>query len=412
MTFGKSTRRARFWSALLFIFGLVFLSVGSALAQSGVVRGYIFVRVTAGTDINALAASYGSVVLEHLPEIDAYRLQTPNGADEEEFALSVAANTTQVVYAEPDHYFATPEVQGSPFHMAFDRSWRPQTYANSASYVQMNAGGLGTPSRSGPRRPLSTGRGVTVAVLDTGAAFDHPGIRKNLLDGYDVLSPGKLPMDVADGANNSAFGHGTMIAGILVRLAPQVQILPVRVIDGDGVGTILGLIKGIIYAQSQGVNIMNISLSSIDNSSPLHDAMEAADHAGIVLVTAAGNHNSRDAFPPADGPGALSVGSVEADNRKSPYSNYHFVRVVAPGSNVRSTYPGGGYATWSGTSFAAPFVAAQAALIWSVRPEMTSEAIKDLIRDTARSVRNVNPNHDLGDGLVNIEASLRAALRR
>lgn len=410
-SFPRQTHRTRIWK-MMALAALTLLCARSAKADD-IVPGHVLVKIRQGVDINTLAANYGSTVLEHISilTLDVYSLKTPNGTTETAFVNQLTADTQRVDFAEPDRKLVSPEVEGSPFHLAFDRSTRPQTYANSASYVQINTGSLTVPNRRA-QSALATGQGTVVAVLDSGATFDHPDLRRVYLSGYNVLAPGLPPIDAPDGVTNAEWGHGTMIAGIIARLAPMAKILPVRVINGDGVGTILGLARGIRYAYNQGVDVINISLSCSVNCGTLNNALDDCETGGVLVVSAAGNMNSRRANPPADGQGVLSVGSVESDNRKSPYSNYKFVKVVAPGSNVRSTHPEG-YATWSGTSFAAPFVAAQAALIMSVRPTLTAEAVKEIIRDTARDIDNVNPNYrgDLGKGLVDITASLRAVSR-
>jgi subtilisin family serine protease len=103
---------------------------------------------------------------------------------------------------------------------------------------------------------------------------------------------------------------------------------------------------------------------------------------------------------------------VEADNTKSPYSNYgSFIDVMAPGTGIRSTFWDGGYASWSGTSFAAPFVAAEAALILSNRPSLTSDVVVSTIRGTAHRLNRMNPTYrgQLGRGIIDIEAAVKSA---
>jgi thermitase len=145
----------------------------------------------------------------------------------------------------------------------------------------------------------------------------------------------------------------------------------------------------------------------------LADALHRAELAGCVIVTAAGNQGLKTKhFPAAGGKGNIAVASVDANNKKADFSNYEsWVRVVAPGVGIRSTYYDGGYASWSGTSFSAPIVSAQAALLFAVNPAtMTADRVKDAIRGTARSVDNVNPLYKgmLGKGIINIEGSVRS----
>ena len=304
------------------------------------------------------------------------------------------------------------EVGGAPFHLAFDRSQTAATFVYSVSYTQVHLGQLDAWNQVNGAAPLSTGSGVVVAVLDTGATFTHPDLQGHYLTGYNALAPDTLPWDIADGVNNDEVGHGTMVAGIIARLAPQATIMPVRVLNGDGIGTIFALVQGIHYANTHGARVINMSFGCSVQTGALNDALDESETMGVLVVAAAGNNNVNSVLPPATGHGTLTVGAVEADNTKSPYSNYgSFVRVVAPGSYIRSTFADGGYATWSGTSFATPFVSAEAALMFSVAPALNGGQIRDCIRNTARSVDSVNSKAyqgQLGKGIIDIEAGVKS----
>ena len=280
--------------------------------------------------------------------------------------------------------------------------------------TQAAAGGLAREFAPEGPGPGATGKGVVVAVLDTGATFTHPDLKDHYLPGYNAIHPELPPSEAADGIANYEVGHGTMVAGIIARLAPKAMIMPVRVLNGDGSGTLFDLVKGVDYAVSHGANVISMSFGVSVNSSALNEALDAAELAGIVLVASAGNDNSSNAISPTVSRGTISVAALEADNKKAPYSNFgSFVRVSAPGSNIRSTYSDGGYASWSGTSFAAPFVSAEAALILSAKPTLTSEGVTSIIRGTAHSVDNANPAYrgKLGNGVIDITSAVKAALR-
>ena len=193
-----------------------------------------------------------------------------------------------------------------------------------------------------------------MAVLDTGATFGHSDLKGHYLPGYNALYPALPPNEAADGFANYEVGHGTMVAGIIARLAPKAMIMPVRVLNGDGSGTILNVVNGIRYATTHGANIISMSFGVSVKSSVLNEALNAAELAGVLLVTSAGNDNSGNTTTTILSGGTIPVAALEADNTKAPYSNYgSYVRISAPGSNIRSTFSDGGYASWSGTSFAA-----------------------------------------------------------
>jgi subtilisin family serine protease len=364
-------------------------------------------------DAGRLANDYGTVILDHASGTDLYSFRVPTTTTETAFAATLQSDL-RVVYAETDDYVVSPEVGGEPFHFAFDLSSTPTTFVNSATYVQIGCGDINS---SGPGSGLTngvTGKGAIVAVLDTGATFNHPDLAGHYLSGYNAIQPDQPPADVADGIVNYEVGHGTMVAGIIARLAPDAKIMPVRVLNGDGSGSMFNLVKGVQYAVTHGANIISMSFGATVRSSALNDALDQAERAGIVLVASAGNDNEADAaLAPTVGRGTIAVAALESDNRKSPYSNYgSFVKLSAPGSNIRSTYSNGGYATWSGTSFAAPFVSAEAALVLSSKPGLTADDVKSIIRNTAHSVDSVNPAYQgkLGNGIIDINAAVRKAM--
>ncbi len=406
----RQTKKARF--QILPAVALTLLTMfGTRAHADNIVTGHVLVRVATGVDIRVLAASYNTTAQDQVPGTDLYSVATPRNTSEAQFAATLSKDK-RVLYAEPDQLIVSPEVGGSPFHLAFDFTPQPKTYVNSASYTQVNLGQADFLKQINGKSPLATGYGVVIAVLDTGATYTHPDLQGHYLPGYNALAPNTLPWDIADGATNAEVGHGTMVAGLIARLAPQAAILPIRVLNGDGTGTLLNLVKGIHYANTHGARIINMSFGCSVKSGSLNDALDESEAAGIVLVAAAGNNNLNQVIAPTVSRGTIAVAALEADNTKSPYSNYgSFVRVSAPGSNIRSAYVDGGYATWSGTSFAAPFIAAEAALILSVSPSLNAGQVQDYIRATARSVDNQNKPYkgQLGKGIIDIEAAVKAA---
>jgi subtilisin len=216
---------------------------------------------------------------------------------------------------------------------------------------------------------------------------------------------------VADGTNNQAVGHGTMVASLIARVAPRAEIIPVRVMNGDGSGPLVNVIDGIRYAIAQKANIINISFGTPNESGLLDKALDSAEEAGILIVAAAGNQGSRAHHYPASSGGTIAVASVDTSFAKSAFSNYGSeIQVDAAGANIRAAAAGGGYAVWSGTSVATPFVSGAAALVWSTHPQMEGDAVGERLRETAQSVDAYNPNYVglLGGGLIDMA---RAAAR-
>ena len=227
----------------------------------------------------------------------------------------------------------------------------------------------------------SLGKDVVVAVLDTGIDEKHPVFAGRLVQGYDFIDKDSHPEE----AQGSNYGHGTAVAGIVLQVAPQANIMPIRVLDGNGVGDTDDIAKGIHYAIKNGANVINLSLGSIQTSKPVLKMIEYAQHQGILVVASTGNTGDQQVTSPAREAvlnGSLehslvSVGSVNAYDAKSHFSTYGVERVemVAPGEFVFSAYPQQGLGYWSGTSFAAPMVSGAIALAFG---EHLSVAREDL----------------------------------
>lgn len=362
------------------------------------VSGHVLVRLQTGADIHAVSASYGISVQDRIDGWRLYSLQVPAGS-ESAYAQQLQADP-RVLYAEPDAAVGMPEVTGTQFHFAFDAGPDPGKYVNQYAYAQVNLD-----------ESLSTadGMGISVAILDTGATFEHPALRKHYRHGYNTLQPGTSPLDLPDGVVNGAVGHGTMLAGIVAHIAPHAKILPIRVLNGDGYGTMMHVLIGLHYAVTHRARVINMSFGTSQPSSALNDAISEAQNAGVVLVAAAGNDGRDIAQYPAACAGVLAIASVESNDRKSSYSNYGtYIAAVAPGSGIRSTYWTGGYADWSGTSFAAPFIAAEAALFLSENSTLTANDFVNTLFQSTRSIDELNPGYEglLGAGIIDIEEAV------
>lgn len=249
---------------------------------------------------------------------------------------------------------------------------------------------------------------VTVAMLDSGIDTDHelfggfydasanPDGR--ILRGTDFLSMGTFEDDN---------GHGTHTAGTVVDLTPSyVKILPVKVLDNIGIGNMSGMMLGMLYAVEQGADILNMSLGgSVDQ---YYDVMEyvvdyAWDH-GVLCVTAAGNEQmNADNVNPARLEKCVTVSALDKDLQLAYYSNFgSIVDICAPGDVVCSAKMGGGYIAFSGTSMAAPHVAAAAALYKAQDTSLTPAALAGKLKATAAPL---GKEQFYGAGLVSLRST-------
>jgi subtilisin family serine protease len=258
-----------------------------------------------------------------------------------------------------------------------------------------------------------SGSGI-VAVIDTGVDTSHPVLQPVLLPGYDftrnqagasewldvpqlqnggnhdsndegpvVVQQSSAPVldqssaAVLDGGPFSAFGHGTMTTGLVHLVAPMAKILPLKAFTSDGTGYLSNIVAALYYAVQHQANVVNMSFDLSTPSAALSQAVSYANQSGVVLVAAAGNDNtSAPAYPAAMKGNVMGIASTTDWDARSSFSNYGSadVWIAAPGEHVISTFPGGTYASASGTSFSSPLVAGTAALLLSVQPSLNQAA--------------------------------------
>lgn len=265
----------------------------------------------------------------------------------------------------------------------------------------------------------ATGKGITVAVIDTGVDATNPQLRGAVVSGKNFLT-GQAGTSLTD-----PVGHGTMVAGIIaarpdsgtgfVGLAPDATILALRQNDAQGSGTADTMALAVEEAVHRRVDVINISQDVSTNGKPVAVAADSnlaravadAVRANIVVVAAAGNENLSVPTYPASLPGVLGVGASDRDDeRADAFSETGTsVGVAAPGVDMVSTVPKGGHCVDSGTSFAAPYVAGVAALLRQEHPHWTAAEVIARIEQTAQRT-DLGRNNFIGWGVVDPVAAL------
>lgn len=287
-----------------------------------------------------------------------------------------------------------------------------------------------------------SGTGI-VAVIDTGVDTTHPVLQPVLLPGYDFTrnQPGasewldvpqlqngetnngsadqgpvlvqqssvavldQSSVAVLDGGPYSAFGHGTMTTGLVHLVAPNAKILPLKAFTSNGSGYLSNIIAALYYAVQHQANVVNMSFDVSTSSAALSQAVSYANQNNVVLVAAAGNEDTNaPVYPAALNGNVMGIASTTNWDARSSFSNYGNTDawIAAPGENVISTFPGGTYASASGTSFSSPMVAGSVALMLNAKTglnqALASSALSHAVKLTS----------DLHNGRLDVYQSVSA----
>ena len=285
----------------------------------------------------------------------------------------------------------------------------------------------------------STGKGVLVAVLDTGVQLDHPD-----LAGAIWTNPGEIAgngrdddsngfVDDVHGANmfdssanvDDDNGHGTHVAGIVAArqnngigvsgVAPEATILPVKILDANMAGNTDTLARGIRYAVDKGAKILNISVNTDVATATIQGAVKYAGQQGAIVVASAGNNGRNIDLLPSyvaslTDPAVITVGALNSADKLWAQSNTGLLSVdlAAPGVQIVATTRGSGYQSRTGTSAAAPVVAGTIALLAEAREDLPMTALKSIV--LASTKRDDLLATLLGGGRLDAGAAMHKAL--
>jgi subtilisin family serine protease len=383
---------------------------------SWVVPGEIILRLqpeASPEDIQSLQASYAVEPLRPLLLKGVEIWRAPSGA--EQITARVLSEHSAVAWAEPNAVvLASATVPNDPY---FASQWGHSRIASESAW------------------DLHTGLdSVVVAIIDSGVDTVHPDLAGKIVPGFDFVDDDSVPDD--------AHGHGTHVAGIAAALTDNdtgiagmswgARIMPLRVLDADASGSSADVADAIVWAATNGADILNLSLGSTVHSQAIEDAVNAAHASGCLVVAAMGNFRTSGnptAYPAALD-NVLAVAATDHYDGIAWYSQYgSHCDVAAPGgelaylhdsSGIRSTMPtssctlnGYGYSSsydyLQGTSQATPFVSGLAALIWSVAPALSPDQVQDIIERTATDLGPAGWDADYGWGLIDAAAAAAEA---
>lgn len=231
----------------------------------------------------------------------------------------------------------------------------------------------------------ATGRGVTVAIVDSGIETDHPDLTGKVIESVEARVDGNRVVFDDSTAGDSA-GHGTACAGIIAGIAPDAKFASIKVLGAGGLGDGQVFLAGLEYAIKKKYKVINLSLGTTKPQffSPLHDMLDRAYQAGCIVVAAA-NNLPQPSFPSVFSSSLVSViKSDETDPLKFGFKYGDVIELTAPGVNVRTAWLGGGHRNLTGNSFACPHIVGIVARFVEGYPNLTPFQVKSALYAIAR----------------------------
>lgn len=249
-----------------------------------------------------------------------------------------------------------------------------------------------------------TGKGVKIAIVDTGIAAHE-----------DLVVEGGVSFVSYTSSYSDDYGHGTHVAGIIgarnnalgtVGIAPESSLYAVKVLDNNGSGYLSNVAAGIDWAITNKMNIINLSLGSSSSSTTLKKAVDSAYSKGILVVAAAGNSGTSSGSGdnvqyPARYDSVIAVAATDINDKRAYFSSTgNTVEVAAPGVDIVNTYLNNQYAKMSGTSMAAPYATGNLALIMQAYPGLSAASLRIKLRESTKDLGSAGKDTWFGYGLI------------
>ena len=344
-------------------------------------------------EIEALNDQYGATLVKRIPQVNVYQLKVPVGSDlptiEQAYRQSTLVENTEM-----NNLLRLPKA--TPNEAELGAQWGLEKMKVPEAW------NITTGSSS-----------VIVAILDTGVDANHPDLIDRIVPGYDFVN-GK------EGIPDDDYGHGTQMAGIIAGeglngagingVDLKCTVLPVKVIDANGIGNAADIVEGLIYAADHGAQVVNMSFGGYTYSGMLNDAIQYAHNKNVVIVAAAGNEATDAPAYPAAFPNVLAVTATGPDDQKWPDANFgDHVAVAAPGVGILTTTNNGGYGYGTGTSHAAAMVSGVAALLKAKDARYSNVQIEKQLQSSADDLGAKGWDATFGAGRVNAFRALSTA---
>ena len=355
----------------------------------------VLVKIKSGADIEKIVSEVGGEIIESLPQISVIRIKLEPQMSVAE-VVQILEKLEEVEYAEPNGICYMNLV---PNDSNYGSQWAPQlTRAESAWGVTTGASG------------------VIIAITDTGVDGTHPDLAGKVIAGYDTYNN----TAILENTNSAVYSHGTHCAGIaaaignnsrgIAGVAWGSKIMPVKICDdGPDYGASWSdMAEAFMWAADNGAAIISCSFGGKGYSQTMKDAIDyAVIENDCVVVASMGNSYRNETWYPAGYQSVIAVGATDAhDEIASSSTTGNHISVCAPGVEIYSTMPGGGYDYMSGTSMSCPFVAGAAALILSQNPGMSPEEVKTQLEETAVDLGIPGFDSTFGYGRVDLAAAV------
>jgi len=372
---GGAAMARRAWWVVLVLLVWILVAAGTVSAQSPTRKIIMFRDGVDEAAKGEVVRQFGGKPLKQLGLVNATVAEISQ-------ASTSALVGSQMVVGIEDDIRLREDVVGNPPVLSPDRR---------------QGGGKGGPGQSGEATPWGVEQirapeawrfsegGVKVAILDSGIDLSHPDLK--VAGGVNEIEPGK--------SYNDDRGHGTHVAGIvaalangrgIVGVAPDARLYAVKVIDKNGEVWVSDVIDGLQWSVTNGMRVANMSFGSSQDSRALRRAVTRAYSAGLLMVASAGNAGPapNSVHYPAAYPEVLAVSALDRSDHIAPWSSVDpQIALAAPGVDIYSTYLGGGYATLSGTSMAAPHVTGVAALRLRLHPDESPADVAEALKKSA-----------------------------
>lgn len=405
------------------------LAALAGMAAAAHPQGQLIVETETPDDISRVSGQYGVNVVQTIREKESniYVVAASNGSLKQTAAAIKSDPGVRSVTSDDDVKLPEDTSSGGfPVATALDPMDPSLLSPTSLTY-------FGSPVRSGyvqqigtsliqlvqAQQQFPTGNTI-VAVIDTGVDPTHPALANVLVPGFDFIhnTPGlaseltdlnqstvaildqstvaildrkrypvrlnqstvaildQSTVAILDGQLPEAFGHGTMVSGLIHLVAPTASIMPLKAFQSDGTAELSNIVAAIYYAVDNGAKVINMSFSTTSPPAVLQQAIDYASSHGVISIAAAGNDGKRTTVYPAGYHGVIGVESTDKHDLRSMFSNYsggESVHLAAPGEALMTTYPGNNYAAVWGTSFSTALVSGASALVSDLVPLATSK---------------------------------------